>query len=220
MNYERRDFIKKIGLGFGAAIIYNNLSCSLKLFTKNDKLSGFAMILVDYEKCAGCRTCEAVCSSYNHKLLLNNELLLGLGNPFYSNINVKSYNPDVDIPSVCALCPDAPCIEACPVSVNNNGQKALYRSTNGTIKNDTDRCLGCGECANACEEFRVGIIVPNNETNMPEKMCTLCEGDPQCVKHCPYDALFFEKGILDNKFYGLSPDEIAKILTERWYLKN
>ena len=217
MNYERRDFIKKIGLGFGSVIFYNNFGCSLKLLTKSDKISGYAMIVVDYDKCAGCRTCEAICSSYNHKILYNNELLPGPGNPFYSNISVNSFIPDVDIPSVCNLCPDAPCIEACPVSPNDKGQKALYRAINGTIHNDIEQCLGCGECASACEEFRVGIIVPNHETNMPERMCTLCDGDPQCVKHCPYDALFFKKGILDSEFYGQSPYEIAKKLTQRWY---
>ena len=91
-----------------------------------------------------CRTCEAVCSAYNHKVNLEGELLDGLGNPALSNIKVWHYNPDVDVPITCFLCDDNPCIEACPTTPDLiTGRKALYRDDDlYIIKNNKDRCLG------------------------------------------------------------------------------
>jgi ferredoxin len=39
------------------------------------------MVLVDYGKCTGCRTCEAVCSSHNRPVTINSEELPALGIP-------------------------------------------------------------------------------------------------------------------------------------------
>jgi Fe-S-cluster-containing hydrogenase component 2 len=174
------------------------------------------MILVDYPKCTGCRTCETVCSAFNHQQSVNGEKLNGLGNPDLANIRVYGYNPDVDVPAVCAMCPDNPCIEACPVDSDPvTGRRALYRDSKTlAITNDPDRCIGCGSCADAC---RVGVIIPNAETNIPERMCTLCGGDPQCVKYCPFGALSHVKVDTDRKFYAMKPDQIAEQLINDWY---
>ena len=177
------------------------------------------MIVVDYSKCTGCRTCETVCSAFNRKKQVDGQLVRGLGNPFYSNIRVHSYNPDVDIPNICQMCPDNPCIEACPVSPDpKTGRKALYRDEKTfAIKNDPARCTACGKCAEACKTKRAGVIILNPQTNKPERMCNLCGGDPQCVKNCPYDALSYVKVDSNREFFAMSPEKIAKELTERWY---
>jgi len=85
------------------------------------------------------------------------------------------------------------------------------------IKNDLARCIGCQSCADACRAKRVGAIIPNPQTGNPERMCTLCNGDPQCVKYCPYGALSYVVGQIDGRHYGLSPEKIAERLTELWY---
>ncbi|NIO29769.1 MAG: 4Fe-4S dicluster domain-containing protein [Candidatus Latescibacteria bacterium] len=179
----------------------------------------FSMILVDFNKCTGCRTCETVCGQYNHKAVVNGEQLLGLGNPYLSNIRVYSFNPDVDVPIVCVMCRDNPCIEACPVEEDEDGRRALYRDPKTlAIKNDPERCITCGACAEACRTQRVEAIVPNPKTNRPERMCTLCDGDPQCVKYCPYGALdHIVGGYIGGSHYGLPAEKIAKELIERWY---
>lgn len=222
MLSTRRDFIKKMAVGGGAVVLFGNfglLQVSCKRLGQEGNGRSYSMILVDYSKCTGCRTCEAVCSAYNHKQKVNGKVLPGLGNPFYSNIRVHSFNPDVDIPAICAMCPDNPCIEACPVSPDpKTGRKALYRDEKTlAIKNDPNRCTGCGSCAEACSARSVGVIVPNLETNKPERMCTLCGGDPQCVKYCPYGALSLVEVNPDGEFYRMPPDIIAKELTKRWY---
>ena len=215
-DYTRRDFIKKTALGGTALFVFGNFGVLRLAKVIAGEEPAYSMIIVDYDKCTGCRTCETVCSSYNHKQKVQGEMLPGLGNPHYSNIRVYGFNPDADVPAVCAMCPDNPCIDACPVSRDpKTGRKALYREDKTlTIKNDLERCIGCGSCADAC---RVGVIIPNPETNKPERMCTLCDGDPQCVKYCPYGALSYVKVNTDREFYAMKPDKIARELIKGWY---
>jgi Fe-S-cluster-containing hydrogenase component 2 len=176
----------------------------------------YSMILVDYGKCTGCRTCETVCSASNHPVAVGGEMLNGAGNPHLSNIKVYPFNPDVDVPAVCAMCPDNPCIEACPVDPDPvTGRRALYRDPKTqAITNDLARCIGCESCAESC---RVGVIKPNPGTAKPERMCTLCGGDPQCVKVCPFGALSQVMVDTGGEFYGLRPEEVADKLISTWY---
>ena len=61
------------------------------------------------------------------------------------------------------------------------------------------------------------MIIPNPETGKPERICTLCGGDPQCVKRCPFGALSYVEVRADRKFYGLGPEKIAAELAMKWY---
>ncbi len=184
-----------------------------------DKKGVLRGIVVDYDKCTGCRTCEAACSASNHKVWINGEEMEGLGNLWLANIRVHRFNPDVDVPNVCQNCPDAPCIAACPIEPDPvTGRKALYRDEEyQTIKCDTDRCIGCGSCALACATERGGVIIPNPDTGSPERMCTLCSGDPHCVKACPYGALSLVEVDTNREFFGMSPKEIAEELMKKYY---
>ncbi len=213
---SRRDFIKNLTVGVSAFAFSSYFGF---LHLSADEEGVIRAIIVDYDKCTGCRTCEAVCSAFNDQQIVNGETLPGSGNPFYSNIKVQHFNPDVDVPALCALCPDAPCIKACPVPADSEtGRKALYRDENiFTIKSDPERCIGCGKCAEACKAQGVGVIIPNHQTNKPERICTLCDGDPQCVKYCPFGALSYVEVDTKKEFYGMSPDDIAKELNKRFY---
>jgi Fe-S-cluster-containing hydrogenase component 2 len=48
-------------------------------------------------------------------------------------------------------------------------------------------------------------------------MCTLCQGNPQCVKYCPYEALSFLEITPDMPLRGMSPEKINQLLTEAYY---
>jgi Fe-S-cluster-containing hydrogenase component 2 len=214
---NRRSFLRKIVVG-GSVMMVGGWFPGILKSQERQKNPQFSMILVDFDRCTGCRTCETVCSQYNHRLAVEGEELWGLGNPYYSNIRVYPYNPDVDVPVVCVMCQDNPCVSACPVEPDEQGRKALFRDPDTlSIRCDESRCIACGSCAEACRTERVNAIIPNRETNRPERMCTLCDGDPQCVKYCPYGALTHIKGGLDGKHYGLSADRIASELIRRWY---
>ena len=109
----------------------------------------------------------------------------------------------------CIAC-GARCETSCPkdcITMDDNGEPII----------NTNECIGCGKCAEACKTKSVGVIVPNPETDKPEHFCTLCDGDPQCVKYCPFDALAYVEVDTKRKFYGMSPDTIAKELNKRFY---
>ncbi len=212
---SRRKFIQT-AMSSGALIMLGQFGLFPVAFASQDGKESLAMIVVDYAKCTGCRTCETACSAYHHRQTVNGETLNGLGNPDLANIRVYSYNPDVDVPAVCAMCPDSPCVEACPVEPDSTtGGKALYRDEKSlTISNDPERCIACGSCAEAC---RVGIIRPNAASDLPEHMCTLCQGDPQCVKYCPFGALSKANVDTNRKFYAMKPGQVAEQLIAQWY---
>jgi Fe-S-cluster-containing hydrogenase component 2 len=213
-GWTRREFIQRVVIGSSSLV----LGTGWGVFSVARAADGteYTMILVDYSKCTGCRTCETVCSAHHHPDLVDGEWLNGTGNPYLANIKVYPFNPELDVPAVCAMCPDHPCIAACPVDPDPiTGHRALYRSDRtGAITNDPDRCIGCGSCAEAC---RVGVIVPHSDDNRPQRMCTLCDGDPQCVKQCPFGALSHVKVDTSARFYGLPPEQIAAVLHDEWY---
>lgn len=206
----------KAGVSGGAMVLLGQFGVLRLAGAQEGDKHALSMIVVDYSKCTGCRTCETVCSAFNHQRTVYGETLNGLGNPDLANIRVYGFNPDVDVPAVCAMCPDSPCIEACPVDPDpKTGRKALYREAKlRTITSDPDRCIACGSCSEAC---RVGVIIQNAETNMPEHMCILCGGDPQCVKLCPFEALSRVKVDPNRKFYAMKPEQIAEQLIQEWY---
>jgi Fe-S-cluster-containing dehydrogenase component len=217
-DYTRRHFLQDMAFGGGGLIVLGTFG--FRIFRDKEQ-NLIKAISVNFEKCAGCRTCETACSAYNNPILINGEKMNSLGNPHFSNIKVYHFNPDVDIPVTCALCDDPPCINACPVAPDLlTGRKALYRTDEMTIKNDTDRCIGCKQCAKACENIRGGVIHPNPETNKPERMCTLCDGNPQCVENCPYGALEYIEMPADRELANLAPAQIAERLIEKLYNLN
>lgn len=215
-SVTRRHFLSSLGLGTAGMVILGSYGFT---FGRDSRSGMIRAIAVDFGKCAGCRTCEAVCSSYNNRVTIEGRAINGNGNPALSNIRVYHYNPDIDIPSTCAICNDAPCIEACPVEPDpSTGRKALYRDDElMIILNDLNRCIGCRSCAEACRENRAGVIQSNPETGSPEHMCTLCGGDPQCVKYCPYSALTYIEMDNSRDLDGLSPRMLAERMIEKMY---
>ena len=64
------------------------------------------MLVVDYQKCTGCRSCELACSVSHGRA----------SNPAKSAIRViKSEGTGLSVPVVCQQCEEAPCAAICPV---------------------------------------------------------------------------------------------------------
>ena len=150
------------------------------------------VVKVIEEECTGCESCIEAC-------------------PIEA---IEMVDGIAKIKDTCNSC--NACIEACPVDPDpSTGRRALYRNSKTlAITVDPDRCIGCEDCAGAC---RVGVIVPHAETALPERMCTLCNGEPQCVKHCPFEALSHVKVDINREFYGMKPRQIAEKLIKEWY---
>ncbi|MFC2013970.1 4Fe-4S dicluster domain-containing protein [Chloroflexota bacterium] len=137
-------------------------------------------LMIDYEKCTGCRLCEQVCS-VKHE---------GVSNPARSRIKVVKWEEEgLYIPMACQQCESAPCIATCPMN-------ACSRDENmGRIVNDYDRCIGCKTCIVVCPFGAVGF----DPISKKIISCDLCDGDPVCIKFCATKALQYVEDSNINK---------------------
>ena len=86
------------------------------------------ILVVDHEKCTGCRLCEMVCSVEH----------TGVNSPGRSRIHIIKWPLEgFDLPMLCQQCEEAPCIAVCP-------KDALSRDSSlGRVVLDYDLCIGC-----------------------------------------------------------------------------
>ena len=128
-------------------------------------------VSADPDKCVGCQVCEYICSMTNDKAF----------NPLKSRIRVVRIDQLINMAVTCRLCENPACVAACP-------RDALTQSEEtGLIAVDKDKCNGCGWCIEACD---YGAITLHPEKKVV-RICDTCEGDPECVKWCPEEALDF-----------------------------
>ncbi|MDJ0959354.1 MAG: polysulfide reductase NrfD [Acidimicrobiia bacterium] len=106
----------------------------------------------------------------------------------------------------CNHCSDAPCVDICPTT-------ALFKRTDGIVDFDTDRCIGCKSCMQACP-YDALYIDPGEHT---AQKCNYCVHrvevgiEPACVVVCPEQAII--AGDLDDP-----TTKIAQMVkTERLY---
>ena len=121
--------------------------------------------------CSGCRLCELVCSSKHNP---------GLTNSKKARIRVEiEHRENKNQPRVCIQCPEHPCLDSCPA-----GAIRLHSTLEIPVIHP-DGCTGCRACLQACP---YGYIFFDEGANVALK-CDLCEGNPECVKNCPQQAI-------------------------------
>lgn len=164
----------------------------------NDNTKNRKAILVTPEVCIGCRACQVACKSWNQLPGIKTK-----NNGTYQNppdlasaaFNIIRYS---EVPSEknpvrwlfvsrrCMHCDDAGCMKICPAP------GALYRTKEGAVAFDRDKCIGCKLCVNACP-----FDVPRYDADGKVTKCHLCFDrigagmQPACVKTCPTGALKF-----------------------------
>jgi carbon-monoxide dehydrogenase iron sulfur subunit len=146
------------------------------------------ILMINHEKCTGCRLCELVCS-VTHE---------GVSNPSRSRINIIKWEAEgLYIPMSCQQCEDAPCMTICPVKAISRDQELDY------VKIDYDVCIGCRSCVAVCPFGAMGFNVKDKKVFK----CDLCEGDPQCVRFCEVKAVEYVDA---NQINILKKREAAK----------
>jgi len=161
------------------------------------------VLVLDYEKCTGCRECEMVCSIQHE----------GVSNPARSRIKVVKMEWEGRyIPVACQQCESAPCMAICPV-------KAISRDEIlNRVVVDYDVCIGCRMCVAICPFGGMSF------DTLAQKVikCDFCDGDPQCVRFCETKAIRYadasEQALMKqvavaDKFTGLMQKVAAAITT-------
>lgn len=140
----------------------------------------YYVLLHDEDKCTGCNECITAC---------NNTWGIPQG---YARLHIVPLPKSADATPrffrhACQHCEPAPCIDVCPTG-------ASWRDELGLTQIDSDRCLGCDYCVQACQ-YKVRYIHPVQ--HIADK-CDLCKSNrltrgfvPVCVRICPWNALSF-----------------------------
>jgi formate dehydrogenase iron-sulfur subunit len=146
-------------------------------------------ILVDVTRCTGCNKCIDACAQEN-KLGPSNHLIQ------YSpdGLSARRWSSIVQGPKggfvrkFCRHCLEPACVSACPVG-------AMYRTTEGMVLYDADKCMGCRYCMMACP-FGIPRYEWDSAAPFVQK-CMLCHQrleqgqQPACVETCPEEVMIF-----------------------------
>ncbi len=169
-------------------------------------------LMIDLERCIGCKSCEAACKA-EHGLGPgeNRNRVVWLGN---------DAGPALDFLTLsCQHCERPACLRACPVH-----PKAIDKDQEtGVVRVNESRCTGCGECVIACPYGAMGYDPVDHHA----VKCDLCADRrdaglrPACATVCPGEAIRFgererhldnaaqaDRTLVDHDAFLLGPSNI------------
>jgi len=95
-------------------------------------------MVIDLEKCTGCQACTAACAMENNRLPGEQwQDVIFFTEGEYPSVQVKWF------PRPCMQCENPSCVYVCPT-------RATYKTEDGFVLIDWDRCIGCKYCMIAC----------------------------------------------------------------------
>ena len=156
---------------------------------------GFA---IDQGTCIGCHACTVACKT-------EHRVPVGQFRTWVKYVEKGSFpNTNREFAVLrCNHCSDAPCVRICPT-------KALFKRPDGIVDFDSDRCIGCKSCLQACPYDAIYI---DADTHTAAK-CNFCAHrvdsglEPACVVVCPTHSIWV--GDLDDPRSGIS-----RLISER-----
>ena len=140
------------------------------------------VIVFDPVLCTGCMRCMTTCSTYNFGATsLSKSRIQVIRHEGHAITSMDEEDNLIFQPLVCQQCDKPHCQSVCPVKAISVDKETQAKTIN------YDRCIGCRLCMTACP---FGAMRYDTLRKKVFK-CELCEGDPQCVKFCPTNALQF-----------------------------
>jgi tetrathionate reductase subunit B len=175
---SRRDFLRKVASGSAVAATTTAVP-SVALSADTPKR--YAMV-IDTRRCIGCQACSVACKT-------EFDVPLGETRSWVEFIE-KGEFPNVRrsfLPRLCNQCEEPACVPVCPTG-------ATYkRKEDGIVVVDSDICIGCKYCMQACP---YGVRFINPRTGAADK-CDFCLHRvqnglvPACVNTCQGRARIF-----------------------------
>ncbi|HET8979292.1 MAG TPA: 4Fe-4S dicluster domain-containing protein [Solirubrobacteraceae bacterium] len=150
---------------------------------------GFA---IDQRTCIGCHACTVACKT-------EHEVPVGQFRTWVKYVDQGQYPATTREFGVlrCNHCTDAPCVTVCPT-------KSLFKREDGIVDFDSERCIGCKSCMQACPYDAIYI---DEDTHTAAK-CNFCAHridqnlEPACVVVCPTHSIWV--GDLDDPQSGIA----------------
>lgn len=159
--------------------------------------------VIDNSACIGCHACSTACKS-------ENEVPVGVYRTWVKYVEAGRY-PDVRRSfqvTRCNHCANPPCVRICPTA-------AMFQRDDGIVEFDSDACIGCKGCMQACPYDAI-YLDPDNHTAAKCHFCShrLDVGlEPACVVVCPEHAII--AGDLDDPASEISKVAAKHNLTVR-----
>lgn len=140
-------------------------------------------VYVNEDWCLGCHLCEYYCAFANSGTDDMVKALKGITPA--PRIKIEENEKDkISYAVSCRHCTDPICVKSCITGA--------LTITDGVININSDKCVGCCTCILVCP---YGALSHSNEGTVQK--CELCTknsfGVPQCVEHCPNQAIVFEE---------------------------
>jgi tetrathionate reductase subunit B len=158
---------------------------------------------IQIDKCIGCANCVKACKVENNVpkeplffrtwveryiIKKNDEVVVecneGGAGKFSTDLEERDMLRSFFVPKLCNHCENPPCAQVCPVG-------ATFKTDEGIVLVDDDRCIGCSYCVQACPYG--ARYIDHHGKGIADK-CTWCYHrlvrglSPACVLACPVGA--------------------------------
>ena len=208
-TYERREFLVELAKVPCATLLLGVVGPVKVLADDSDDpyraTEHYYAMGIQLDKCIGCGKCVEACKVENdvpeepfffrtwverYIIYADGEVRVdspeGGINGFPAVDDDKEILRSFFVPKLCNHCDNPPCVQVCPVG-------ATFKSEDGVVLVDSDYCIGCRYCIQACP-YGARYLDPRTKT---ADKCTFCYHRitkgllPACVEVCPTQARIF-----------------------------